>query len=118
MCQKEKEELLLEWHNFYLKPKRRFFFSFVYTLSATTFVRLSSELEGFPEREKREKLYDEQPIDDFKYEMMQHLTFNNSELYLPEVDVLIVGPGCGSGVTAHTHKCLVLEKVNTFEIAN
>ena len=46
---------------------------------------------------------------------MEKPSFEGAEIYLPDIDVIIIGSGAGSGVVAHTlandgYKTLVLEK--------
>ena len=116
MDYEELEALLVSWRDSNIPQKRRLF-KLVYGLTVTTFIQclddLHNEAIGFPNAEKREKLYNEFEPDEFRYTMMEHPA-DGSELYLP-VDALIVGSGSGAGVVAETlsnrgFKCVVLEK--------
>lgn len=118
MTLKQREELLACWRDSPITPKRRLFRS-VYTLTMTVFTLLANDLHlkasGYPGRELREKLYETQEIDQFKYEFLDKPLEEGSELYLPEFDALIIGSGSGAGVVAHTlakdgFRSLVLEK--------
>lgn len=98
-------------------PQKRRLFKLFFGLTVTTFAQcvddLHNEAVGFPNGDKRDKLYPEFKEDEFRYNMMEHPS-DGSELYLP-VDALIVGSGSGAGVVADTltskgYKCVVLEK--------
>ena len=67
----------------------------------------------------RETAYEGQVIDPFRYDFMEKPSFEGAEIYLPDIDVIIIGSGAGSGVVAHTlandgYKTLVLEKGKYF----
>lgn len=105
-----------------MAAKRRLFRA-ICALSGTTIVRLASELHlkaiHFPQRDLRETAYEGQVIDPFRYDFMEKPSFEGAEIYLPDIDVIIIGSGAGSGVVAHTlandgYKTLVLEKGKYF----
>lgn len=122
MTLKERETLLASWRDSPLAAKRRLFRA-ICALSGTTIVRLASELHlkaiHFPQRDLRETAYEGQVIDPFRYDFMEKPSFEGAEIYLPDIDVIIIGSGAGSGVVAHTlandgYKTLVLEKGKYF----
>ncbi|EMG50258.1 Long chain fatty alcohol oxidase, partial [Candida maltosa Xu316] len=122
MTLEEREKLLASWRDSPLSPKRRLF-RLVSSLTLVTFVRLASELHlkatHYPGRDLREKAYDTQEIDPFRYEFLDKPQIDGAELHLPDIDVLIIGSGAGAGVVAHTlanegYKSLVLEKGTYF----
>ncbi|EMG50326.1 Fatty alcohol oxidase, partial [Candida maltosa Xu316] len=122
MTLKEREKLLASWRDSPLSAKRRLF-RLVSSLTLVAFVRLASELHlkatHYPGRDLREKAYDTQEIDPFRYEFLDKPQVEGAELYLPDIDVLIIGSGAGAGVVAHTlanegYKSLVLEKGKYF----
>lgn len=86
--------------------------SLIYLLNAGELHNLAI---GYPGKEIRETLFDGQKIDDFRFTMIERVKSDDSTLHLPNIDVLIIGSGAGSGVVAHTlqnegYNCLVLEK--------
>ncbi|KAK6454589.1 GMC oxidoreductase-domain-containing protein [Scheffersomyces xylosifermentans] len=112
----QKEALLRSWRDSNITAKRKIF-RLVHGLTVSTFNKLASEqynkAMGYPGRETRESVYENQVIDQFKYSMIARP--EGKELHLPDVDVLIIGSGSGAGVVAHTLaneglKTLVLEK--------
>lgn len=120
MKYEELQTLLESWQNSILEVRRRLF-RLIYSLTMATVLKLATELHnqasGYAARDVRESLYEDQKIDPFRYTMMEHPTGN--ELYIPNVDALIIGSGSGAGVVAHTlskegHKCLILEKGKYF----
>lgn len=118
MTLEEKQELLRSWRDSPLPPKRQLFRS-LYSLTVATYCSAAGDLYylaiGHPGKDIRSTLYDGQEIDTFRYQMIDRARSDGAELYLPNVDALIVGSGAGAGVTAHTLQsaginCLVLEK--------
>nr|CAB75353.1 long chain fatty alcohol oxidase [Candida tropicalis] len=118
----ERERLLASWRDSPIAAKRRLF-RLVSSLTLSTFVRLASDLHlkaiHYPERDLREKAYESQEIDPFKYSFEEKPKFDGAESYLPDIDVIIIGSGAGAGVVAHTlandgYKTLVLEKGRYF----
>ncbi|CAH2353640.1 putative long-chain-alcohol oxidase [[Candida] railenensis] len=121
MTLKEREDLLNSWKSSPLSIKNKLFKLF-YSLSILAFTffvpEIHNEAIGYPGREVREVLYEGQQLaknDTFRYEMLSPPSQDGNELYIPGVDVLIVGSGSGAGVVAHTlanegYKCLVIEK--------
>lgn len=101
----ERERLLASWRDSPIAAKRRLF-RLVSSLTLSTFVRLASDLHlkaiHYPERDLREKAYESQEIDPFKYLFEEKPKFDGAELYLPDIDVIIIGSGAGAGVVAHT----------------
>ncbi|RCK64291.1 Long-chain-alcohol oxidase FAO2 [Candida viswanathii] len=122
MSLEDREKLLASWRDSPIAAKRKLF-RLVSTLTLVTFTRLANELHlkaiHYPGREDREKAYETQEIDPFKYQFMEKPKFDGAELYLPDIDVIIIGSGAGAGVVAHTlandgFKSLVLEKGKYF----
>lgn len=118
MSLEQKQDLLRSWRDSPLWPKRQLFRS-IFSLTFATYQTLAGELHylalRYPAGDKREFLTEDQKIDTFRYTMMDRVKSNGTELYLPNVDALIIGSGAGAGVTAHTlqnsgYNCLVLEK--------
>ncbi|RCK63235.1 Long-chain-alcohol oxidase FAO2 [Candida viswanathii] len=122
MTLKEREQLLAAWRDSPIAAKRRLF-RLISSLTLTTFTRLASDLHlraiHYPGRDLREKAYETQVVDPFRYLFMEKPKFDGTELYLPDIDVIIIGSGAGAGVMAHTlandgYKTLVLEKGKYF----
>lgn len=118
----EREALLAKWRDSPILLMRRLFKLF-HSLTITMFVQAAPEIHlkaaGYPGKELREMLYENQEINQFRYPMLLPPKTNGNELYLPNIDVVIVGSGAGAGVTAHTlanagHKVLVIEKGKYF----
>ncbi|KAI5968249.1 hypothetical protein CANMA_002465 [Candida margitis] len=118
MAVKEREQLLANWRDSPIPTKRQLF----RTISSSTLnvmVILGNELHykaiHYPGRELKEKAYHGFEVDPFRYDMLAKPEFDDVELYLPDIDVAIIGSGAGAGVVAHTlandgYKSLVLEK--------
>ncbi|RLV89576.1 Long-chain-alcohol oxidase FAO2 [Spathaspora sp. JA1] len=122
MSLKEREQLLCSWRDSLIPAKRKLFRS-VYSITMTTFVRLANDLHqqasGYSGKELRNAAYENQIIDDFRYQFMEKPDSDGQELYLPDLDALIIGSGCGAGAVAHTlaengFKSLILEKGQYF----
>ena len=118
MTLKQREDLLRSWRDSPFAIKRRLF-KMVFTITAASYAKIFNDLHnlalGFPGRESRDVLYEDQVIDDFVYNMTEKPKVDGNELYLPNIDVLIIGSGSGAGVVAHTlsesgHTSLILEK--------
>lgn len=118
MTPQQVESLLQDWRDSYFAGKRRLFRT-VLAITMASFGKCATELHlkavGYPGRELREKLWEEQEIDPYVYPMLPKPNMDGDELYLPEIDVIIIGSGSGAGVVAHTLsqeglKSLVLEK--------
>lgn len=118
MTLKEREALLAAWRDSPISVKRQLFRTI---LSATlnVMIVLGNELHykaiHYPGRELKESAYQGFELDPFRYDMMSKPEFDDTELYLPDIDVAIIGSGAGSGVVAHTlandgYKSLILEK--------
>ncbi|KAM9901169.1 hypothetical protein OXX79_004701 [Metschnikowia pulcherrima] len=122
----EKRKLLLSWRDSPIETKNRLF-SLFSRLSVSAFTAHAPDIHfealDYPRRESRENLYEGYVRDDFEYTMKAPPVNNNCELYLPEIDVLIIGSGAGAGVVAHTlsrdgHECLIIEKGQYFKPAD
>ncbi|KAG7194196.1 uncharacterized protein KQ657_004906 [Scheffersomyces spartinae] len=118
MTPQEAEKMLQNWRDSYISLKRKLFRTVV-ALTMATFGKCATELHlkalGYPGKELREKLWDEQVIDPYVYPMLPKPETEGEELYLPDIDAIIIGSGSGAGVVAHTLsqqglKSLVLEK--------
>jgi choline dehydrogenase-like flavoprotein len=117
----QREELLRSWRDSPLTAKRRLFRVYAsFTLS--TFNKLGTDLHfkalGYPGRELRTQIQDYE-VDPFRYSFMEKPKHEGHELFLPDIDVLIIGSGSGAGVVAQTLtesglKSLVLEKGKYF----
>ncbi|CAK9437244.1 uncharacterized protein LODBEIA_P16220 [Lodderomyces beijingensis] len=125
MTVKEREKLLMSWRDSPVSLKRRLF-RLVFSLTVKNFADmgdLGGELHNkairYPGKSIRETAYDGHVPDDFKYDFLKKPQFDGAELYLPDIDVLIVGSGAGAGVIAHTlandgYKSLIVEKGKYF----
>ncbi|KAK6453822.1 long chain fatty acid oxidase [Scheffersomyces xylosifermentans] len=122
MTLEERAAVVRSWRDSPIPMKRRLFRTFQ-SLTISTFVRFGGELHnkaiGYSGIEERETIYENQVIDDYKYPMFPKPQRDGEELYLPDIDVLIIGSGSGSGVVAHTlanegYKSIVLEKGKYF----
>ncbi|KAK6202997.1 long chain fatty acid oxidase [Scheffersomyces amazonensis] len=118
MSIEERENLLKSWRDSPIAQKRRLF-KVIEAFSISSFVKLASDLHNeftdYPSIELKEKLYDTQVIDDFKYTMLEKPKQVGHELYLPDIDAIVIGSGSGAGVVVQTlaeqgFKSLVLEK--------
>lgn len=123
MSDMEIEATLKSWKDSPISLKRRLFL-LVRTLTLSSFVRLTSNLHneaiGYPTIEKRESLYEGYEEDKFTYKMADKPLEDGHELYMPNIDVLVIGSGCGAGAVVQTlaengHTCLVLEKGKYFK---
>lgn len=117
MSVEQRQKVISSWRDSSLPVMRKLYRS-MFTLVVNIYSKEAGELHykalGHPGRDLREKIYDGQKLDEFVYTMMPHPA-DGAELYLPDIDALIIGSGAGAGVAAHTlsregHKCLVLEK--------
>lgn len=117
MTIEQRQSLLFKWRDSSIPDLRKLSRSFT-TAAVNLFSKMAGDLHnqaiGYPGKELRNQLYDNADTDDFSYSMMDK-PGDNSDLYLPNIDVIIIGSGAGAGVTAHTlsqegYKCLVLEK--------
>ncbi|KAI3405931.2 hypothetical protein KGF56_001150 [Candida oxycetoniae] len=122
MTLQEREQLLASWRDSPLLMKRRLF-RMVCSLTLKTFVTIGNELHNkaihYPGKSIREQAYEGHVVDPFKYNFVKKPEFDGAELYLGDIDVLIIGSGAGAGVVAHTlakdgFKSLVLEKGKYF----
>lgn len=122
MTLEQREDLLRSWRDSPFAIKRRLF-KMVFSLTVASYGKIFNDLHnlalGFPGRELRDFLYEDQVIDDFVYNMTEKPKVDGNELYLPNIDVLIIGSGSGAGVVAHTLSesgltSLVLEKGKYF----
>lgn len=122
MLEPEREALLLLWRNSPLEPKQRLF-RLLCNLVVSTFQRCAPELHhellGWPQREKRAHAYEGWQDDGFRYKMMEPPALDSVELYLPNIDVAVVGSGAGAGVVVDSlaregFRCLVIEKGKYF----
>lgn len=118
MSDKERMEVLLSWRNSPIEAKNKLF-RLVCLLTMSTFQRMGPEIHqsamGYPMGDLREKLYEGYENNEYKYTMLDPPLSDDVELYLPNLDVVIIGSGSGAGVVAHTlsragQKCLVIEK--------
>lgn len=114
----EREAVLKSWRDLPILAKQRLF-HLLYMLSVTTFQRLCpplhSEAMDCPKTDNRDELYEGHSVDPFRYKMMDPPLLDGVELYLPNIDAVIIGLGLGAGVAAHTllragAKVLVIEK--------
>ncbi|EGW32602.1 fatty alcohol oxidase [Spathaspora passalidarum NRRL Y-27907] len=122
MTLKEREKLLLSWRDSKVPLMRKLFRS-VYSITMSGCVLLADDLHlqacGYPGKELRDEAYKNQIVDDFSYEFMERPTTEGAELYLPDIEAVIIGSGCGAGAVAHTlaesgFKSLILEKGKYF----
>lgn len=118
MTIKQREDMLRSWRDSPLSVKRRLF-KMVLSITMVSYTKIFNELhnlaQGYPGRELKNVLYADQVIEDFVYNMTEKPKVDGHELYLPNIDVLIIGSGSGAGVVAHTLSesgltSLVLEK--------
>lgn len=119
----EREKLLNAWKLLPIAAKQKLFRLF-HLLTMFAFNAFAPELHnraiGYPGKELRDVLYDlPEPPADFRYEMLAPPTQDGNELYMPNIDVVIIGSGLGAGVVAHTlaqqnYTCLVVEKGQYF----
>ncbi|CAD1808336.1 GMC oxidoreductase family protein [Candida parapsilosis] len=118
MSVEQREQLMASLRDSPVFAKRALFKT-VLALTLNTLVILGNELHykaiHYPGKELREEAYKGFKPDPFKYVMLQKPEFEGAELYLTDIDVVIIGSGAGAGVVAHTlandgYKSLVLEK--------
>ena len=122
MTLKERELLIASWRDSPITAKRRLF-RMVHALTLNTLALVASDLHNkaihYPERETKDKPYEGFEADPFRYDMMPKPDIDGAELFLTDIDVIIIGSGAGAGVVAHTlandgYKSLVLEKGKYF----
>lgn len=118
MSLSEREAMLRSWRDSPFSQKNRLF-RLIALLTISTFLRVAPEIQfeaiGYPKRDTRDLLHPDYKPDIFEYKMLEPPASDDVELFLPSIDVVIVGSGSGAGVVAHTLaregiKCLVLEK--------
>lgn len=122
MSLKEREQLMASWRDSPIPAKRRLF-RMVHALTLNTMAVLGNELHykaiHYPGKDVKEKPYEGYQADPFRYDMLPKPEFEDAELYLTDIDVVIIGSGAGAGVVAHTlandgYKSLILEKGKYF----
>ncbi|CCG23292.1 hypothetical protein CORT_0D04520 [Candida orthopsilosis Co 90-125] len=122
----QREQLLKSFRDSPIFVKRVLFKS-VLTLTINTLLVLGNELHykaiRYPGRELREEAYEGFKADPFRYDMLSKPEFDNANLHLTDIDVVIIGSGAGAGVVAHTlandgYKSLVLEKGKYYARSN
>ncbi|EGV61357.1 hypothetical protein PSN45_000023 [Yamadazyma tenuis] len=125
MSNDQKAQLLSKWRDSSLSVLRNLYRS-IYALTIATYSTLGGDLHnmaiGYPGRDLREELYEGQLPNSYKYEMIDRVKSDGTELYLPNIDALIIGSGAGAGVVAHTlqtegYNCLVLEKAKYYDFS-
>lgn len=118
MTDEQKENMLRSWRDSPIQAKQRIF-RLLFNLTVSTYQRVAPKIHkealDVPDTDVREVLYEGHKPDEFRYTMMDPPKSDNVELYLPNIDAVIIGSGSGAGVTAHTLaesglKVLVLEK--------
>lgn len=118
MTEEERAVVLRRMRDSPIELKNKVFKS-ITILAFSTFQRvcpdIHNEAMGYPRVEAREKVYDGFEHEVFKYVMTAPPSLDGVELYMPNVDVAIIGSGSGAGVVAHTLaqeniKVLVIEK--------
>ncbi|KAI5962479.1 uncharacterized protein KGF55_003555 [Candida pseudojiufengensis] len=118
MSLKEREILIKSWRDSPI-PIRNRLYRMCVSLGLKTFVTVNNDLHlkaiHYPGKDLREKAYETQQIDPFKYDFLKKPQFQNAELYIPDIDAVIIGSGAGAGVVAHTlandgYRTLTLEK--------
>ncbi|EDK45110.1 hypothetical protein LELG_03289 [Lodderomyces elongisporus NRRL YB-4239] len=119
---KQREALIASLRDSPISAKRKLF-RLVCSLTLKVFASLGDELHNkaihYPGKSVRESAYDGHVVDPFRYEFVSKPQFDGAELYLPDIDVIIIGSGAGAGVVAHTlandgFKSLILEKGKYF----
>lgn len=122
MSDEQMEAMLRSWRDSPIQVKQRLF-RLMFNLTISTYQRIAPKIHkdamGCPESDVREELYAGYKPDEFRYTMMDVPASDNVELYLPNIDAVIIGSGSGAGVTAHTlaeagMKVLVIEKGKYF----
>lgn len=122
MSLEERADLLRSWRDSPIELRNRLFKLF-HALSVALYFKTAPEIHhqaiGYPGKEARECLYENQVIEDYRYTMLQPPQHEGNELYLPNIDAVIIGSGSGAGVVANTltndgYKVLVLEKGKYF----
>lgn len=118
MTLSEREAMLKSWRDSPISQKNRLF-RLIAALTVTTFIRVAPDIQfeimDYPKRDTRDSLHADYKPDVFEYKMLEPPVADDVELFLPSIDVVIIGSGSGAGVVAHTLaregiKCLVLEK--------
>lgn len=118
MTVKEKENLVRSWRDSPIGQKNRLF-QLMEMLTVTTFLKVAPDAHfeaiEYTRKDTRELIHTDYEANLFEYKMLDPPATDNVELYLPNIDVVIIGSGAGAGVVAHTLardgiKCLVLEK--------
>ncbi|KAG5420483.1 hypothetical protein I9W82_002364 [Candida metapsilosis] len=118
MTLKEREQLLAAWRDSPI-PMKRQLFRIISSSTLNVMVILGNELHykaiQYPGKELKTKAYPDFELDPFRYDMMSRPECEDAEIFLPDIDVAIIGSGAGAGVVAHTlanegYKSLVLEK--------
>lgn len=119
----EREKVVLSWRNSPLSSLNRLF-SLMELITVSTFLKVAPPIQfeaiDYPKSEARPQIHEDYKPNSFEYKMLEPPASPDVELYLPNIDVVIVGSGSGAGVVAHTLakdniKCLILEKGKYFK---
>lgn len=122
MSLEEREALVRSWRDSPIGQKNRLF-RLLEMLTITTFLKVAPDVQfeamDYPKIEARDQIHPDHQLDPFRYTMLEPPVSSDVELFLPNIDVVIIGSGSGAGVVAHTLaregiRCLVLEKGKYF----